>query len=121
MNPLFLFGSVALWLCENQKVREPNDTRASRFLKGNFTSARLATLVVRQTLSFPASTRLRSPFWLDGRTIAWRPASSAAVLQARSDQCLAPLNDFLGDPKVRRLIRDEIDKLRKLERQPIAA
>ena len=27
----------------------------------------------------------------------------------------------LGDPKVRRLSRDEIDKLRELERQPIAA
>jgi hypothetical protein len=31
------------------------------------------------------------------------------------------MNGFLGDPTVRRLIRDEMDKVRKLERQSIAA
>ena len=51
--------SVALWLCENQKnARAKPGTNEPIFLKGNVTSARPVTWVVRRTLSIPASTRL---------------------------------------------------------------
>ena len=72
-------------------------------------------------------------FGCDSRTRqCWRKSSfgftaicpvngGQACDERQSDQCLAPINGFLGDPKVRRLIRDEMDKLRKLEIQPIAA
>ena len=40
---------------------------------------------------------------------------------ASRESSVVRLNDFLGDPKVRRLNRDEFDKPRELERQPIAA
>ena len=62
--------SVALWLCENQKnARAKPGTNEPIFLKGNVTSARPVTWVVRRTLSIPASTRPPSPFGLDGRML----------------------------------------------------